>query len=384
MDLKQQIESLAPELVRLRRDFHRHPEVAFREKRTSEVIREHLEGLGLPVKPCGGLGLRAVLEGKSGGKTVALRADMDALPLFEEGDKEYISLNKGAAHACGHDGHMAVLMTAARVLASRRKEFTGRVVFLFQPAEELPPGGALPMVEDGALEGVDAVFGLHLWQGLPTGTVGAFKGPMMAQADNFSVTVRGRGGHGSMPHLACDPILAAAHVVTAAQSIVSRDVDPLKPAVVSFGAIQGGTVNNIIPAEVTLKGTVRTFDLDIQARIEDRLKTLVEETAEALGAEGRLDYEHGYPAVVNDAAMTDFALAAARRALGEDKVVPVDPVMGGEDFAYFLKKVPGAFLFFGAGDGKPFPHHHPAFDFDERALPAATLLEVSLALEFLG
>lgn len=212
-NIRREIESLNPQIVAWRRDFHSHPEVAFEEKRTSEVIKRYLESLGLPVTACGGLGLRAVLEGKPGGRSVALRADMDALPLVEEGDKEYISLNKGATHACGHDGHMAVLMAAAKILTAHKKELSGRVVFLFQPAEELPPGGAIRMVEDGALNGVDAIFGLHLWQGMPTGTVAAAKGPMMAQADNFTVTVKGRGGHGSMPHLATDTILVALSLI---------------------------------------------------------------------------------------------------------------------------------------------------------------------------
>ena len=382
--IRKEIERLAPQIISWRRDFHRHPEVAFNEMRTSEVIRKFLEGLGLPVAACGGLGLKAVLEGRPGGKTVALRAEMDALPLKEEGDKEYISQNEGATHACGHDGHMAALMAAAQVLTAHRTEWTGRIVFLFQPAEELPPGGALAMVKDGALDGVDAVFGLHLWQGLPTGRIGAVKGPMMAAADNFTVTVKGRGGHGSMPHQACDSILVASEIVVACQSIVSRSVDPLKPAVVSFGTIQGGTVNNIIPATVTMKGTVRTFDPAVQTVIEGRLKSVVGSTAEAFGAEATMEYFAGYPAVVNDPAKTDFALDVVRRTLGQDRVVPIDPVMGGEDFAYFLQKVPGVFLFFGAGDGRPYPHHHPCFDIDEAALPQAALLLVGLALEFLG
>lgn len=384
-DLKKEIETLTPQIVAWRRDFHQHPEVAFEEKRTSAVIRKYLEGLGLPVTACGGLGLKAVLEGKPGGKTVALRADMDALPLVEEGDKSYISLNAGATHACGHDGHMAIVMAAAKILSAHMKEIPGRVVFLFQPAEELPPGGAIRMVEDGALDGVDAVFGLHLWQGMPTGTVAAVKGPMMAQADNFTITVQGLGGHGSMPHLACDSILVASEIVVASQSIVSRNVDPLKPAVVSFGMIQGGAVNNIIPTTVTLKGTARTFDPILQSLIAARLKALVEMTAQAFGATAKLEYFRGYPALVNDPAMTDFALDIARKTLGPDRIItPIDPVMGGEDFAYFLQKAPGAFMFFGAGDGQRYPHHHPGFDIDEAALPPAALLLTRIALEFLG
>jgi len=383
-DLGKEFDALAGEIVSWRRDFHQHPEVAFNEKRTTEVVRKFLENLGLPVTTCQGVGLKAVLEGQPGGKIVALRADMDALPLDEEGEKEYLSLNKGAAHACGHDGHMSILMAAAKVLSLHTNDFRGRVVFLFQPAEELPPGGAMEMIKGGALQGVDAVFGLHLWQSLPTGRVAAPPGPLMAQADNFTITVTGQGGHGSMPHLASDTILVASEIVVASQSIVSRSVDPLKPAVVSFGAIQGGTVNNILPGSVCLKGTVRTFDPKVQLLIEYRLRRLAQDTARAFGAEAHLDYSIGYPAVINDPAMAELALAVVRKTLGPDRPIDMEPIMGGEDFAYYLHEVPGAFIFFGAGDGQTYPHHHPKFDIDEKALPEAACLMASLALEYLG
>ena len=382
--LETEIAALTGQLIAWRRDFHRHPEVAFEETRTSAVVREFLESLGLSVRSAGGTGLVAVLEGRPGGKTVALRADMDALPVQEQGGKEYGSLNRGVAHACGHDGHMAMMMAAAEVLTARKGEFSGRVVFLFQPAEEKPPGGAKRMVEEGALDGVDAVFGLHLWQAFPTGKVGVIKGPILAQADNFSIIVKGKGGHGALPHTAVDPIVAAAQIVANSQTIVSRNVDPLKPCVVTFGTVNGGTTNNIIPAEVALTGTVRTFDPAVQALAERRLREIAEETAKAFGASCQVDYMLGYPAVVNDAAMVDFATGVAKRVLGEGCLYPFDPVMGGEDFAFYLQKVPGAFIFLGAGDGHEFPHHHPAFDIDERALPVGALLYTSLALEFLG
>jgi len=381
--LEAEVAVLTAQIVAWRRDFHRHPEVAFKEKRTSSVIRQFLEGLGLAVRSAAGTGLVAVLEGKRGGKTVALRADMDALPVQEEGGKEYGSLNRGAAHACGHDGHMAMMMAAAKVLTGRRRDFSGRVVFLFQPAEEKPPGGAMKMVEEGALEGVDAVFGLHLWQSFPTGKIGVIPGPMLAQADNFDLTVKGKGGHGAMPHTAVDPIVAAAQIVVNCQTIVSRSVDPLKPCVVTFGTINGGTTHNIIPAEVALSGTVRTFDLAVQTLARRRLREIAEGTAKAFGALCRVRYEVGYPAVVNDAAMVDFAVGVAKRVLGKDCLQRFDPIMGGEDFAYYLQKVPGAFIFLGAGDGREFPHHHPAFDIDEKALPLGVLLLTSLALEYL-
>jgi amidohydrolase len=315
---------------------------------------------------------------------VALRADLDALPLQEEGEKPYASEIPGACHACGHDGHLAALMGAAEVLVRRRDLFLGRIVFLGQPAEELPPGGAKRMIEEGALDGVDAIFGLHFWQGLRTGTVGAVRGPMMAQSDNFRIAVVGRGGHGSMPQTTVDPILAAAHVVAALQSVVSRSVDPLAPAVLSFGSVHGGGASNVIPNEVKLQGTVRTFDPGVQAVMKARLAGVAEATARAFGASAVVEYEEGYPPLVNDPASVDFALDVAARSLGPARVVPLGPVMGGEDFAYYLRKVPGAFLFLGAGDGMPYPHHHPKFDLDEKALVPAALLLSALALEYLG
>jgi amidohydrolase len=267
-ELKKDVEKLTGKIIEWRRDFHRHPEIAYEEKRTSSVIRQFLESLDIPVAACAKTGLRGVLEGMSGGKTVALRADIDALPLKEEGDREYISENPEAAHACGHDGHMAILMGVAELLSQKKDQFKGKVVFLFQPSEERIPGGAKRMIEEGALEGVDAVFGLHLWQPLPTGSVGIVKGAMMAQPDAFTITVKGKGGHGSMPHTTVDPILVASHLVVNIQSIVSRNVDPLKPVVVSFGTVKGGTIYNIIPSEVSLTGTVRTFDSSIQSLVK--------------------------------------------------------------------------------------------------------------------
>ncbi len=382
-ELRKDAQSLQEQLTLWRRDFHRHPEIAFQEQRTSSVLRRFLEGLSVPVRTCAGTGLVGIMEGRAGGKTVALRADMDALPLKEEGDKAYLSENPGACHACGHDGHMSILMGVANLLASRRAQFRGRVVFLFQPSEEKLPGGALPMIAGGALEGVNAIFGLHLWQGLPTGAVACLKGAMMAATDEFAVTVIGKGGHGSLPQLSVDPVLAASQVIVNLHSIVSRNVDPLEAAVITVGKIEAGTANNIIPSQARMFGTVRTFNPEIKKLIEKRIAEVVEGTCRACGAEGGLKYDHGYPAVVNDAAMSDLALRVARQSLGPACVVNVNPVMGGEDFAYYLEKVPGAFLFFGMGDGTRYPHHHAAFDIDEDALPQAALLMSSLALEYL-
>ncbi len=382
-ELKKDVGALTSQIIDWRRDFHRHPEIAYREHRTSAVLKEFMEELDMPVQIVAKTGLCGRLEGQLGGRTIALRADIDALPLKEEGDKEYISENPEAAHACGHDGHMAVLMGVIELLSRRKKDLKGNAVFLFQPSEERIPGGAKQMIEEGALEGVEAVFGLHLWQQLPTGVVGLVKGAMMAQPDKFTIRIIGKGGHGSMPHQTVDPILVASQLVMNIQSIVSRNVDPLKPLVVSFGTINGGTIYNIIPGEVTLTGTVRSFEPAVQSLAEKRLKEISDATCRAFGAAAELHYEKGYPAVVNDAAMVDFVAEVTEEVLGQERVKFIDPVMGGEDFAYFLQKVPGAFLFFGMGDGMEYPHHHPAFDIDENALPQATLLMASLALRYL-
>jgi amidohydrolase len=383
-EFHEEIATMTPQLVAWRRDFHRHPEIANQERRTSGVIRAFLEGLGLEVATLAGTGLRAVIAGSAAGPTVALRADMDALPLQEEGSKEYLSENPGAAHSCGHDAHMAILMGVVELLAARREQLAGRVVALFQPSEEKFPGGAKPMIAEGALDGVEAIFGLHVWQSLPTGRIGIVKGPMLAQPDVFEIRVRGRGGHGALPQQTVDPIVTAAYLVANAQTIVSRNRDPLAPLVVTFGSIHGGTVDNIIPEEVVLQGTVRTFDDATQELAERRLKEIVRATCETFGASAEIDYRRGYPPVVNDAALVERVIEVATRTLGPEAVIPISPIMGGEDFAYYQQVIPGAFLFFGTGDGMPYPQHHPAYDIDERALPQAVSLMSALALDFLA
>ncbi len=382
-EIKSEAAALSGRMSDWRRGFHRRPETANNERETSAALKAFFERLGIPVRTLAGTGLRADLEGLPGGRTVALRADMDALPLNEEGDKPYRSEIPGACHACGHDGHMAALMGAAEILAARKNSFRGRVVFLCQPSEELPPGGAGPMIAEGALSGVDAVFGIHLWQTLPTGKIGVLKGTVMAQADNFRITVTGRGGHGSMPHATADPIVAAGQLIVALQSVVSRNVDPLKPAVLSFGTVNGGTVYNIIPNEVRLSGTVRTFEPGVQELMKKRLAEITEAIGRAGGVKTVLEYEDGYPPLVNPSDSVDFVVRTVESLWGREAIGPFAPVMGGEDFACYLGKVPGAFIFMGAGDGMPHPHHHPGFDLDERALAPAAALLAALAVSFL-
>ena len=377
------VDGVAAAVVEWRRDFHRHPELGFEERRTSQVVRDFLEATGIEVRTCGKTGLRGLLRGGTPGRTVALRADMDALPLAELNEHDYRSENPGVMHACGHDGHMAMLMGAARVLAARRETLAGNVVFLFQPSEEAPPGGAPLMVEEGALDGVDAIFGIHLWQPLPSGVVGLRAGAAMAQADEFEVTIHGRGGHASQPDVTVDPVVVASHVVVAAQTIVSRFANPLEPAVVSFTTIHGGRIHNIIPDTVTMTGTVRTLDLDTQRAIKQRLGEVCEQTCRLFGATAEFEYNDGYPPVVNDAASVELVRGVAASELGANRVVTIPPAMGGEDFAYYLQRVPGAFVMLGIGSDRPYPHHNARFDVDESVLPLGVRLMTAVALEML-
>jgi amidohydrolase len=381
--LTTEVDAIAGALVEWRRDFHRHPELAFEEHRTSRVVRAHLEAMGVEVRSCARTGLRGVLRGARPGRTVALRADMDALPVAEIADHGYRSENPGVMHACGHDGHMAILLGAARVLAARRETLQGDVVFLFQPSEENPPGGARLMIEEGALEGVDSIFGLHLWQPLPSGVVGVRAGAMMAQADEFEVVVQGRGGHASQPQMTVDPVVVASHVVVAAQTIVSRFTDPVEAAVVSFTTIHGGRIHNIIPDSVTMTGTVRTFDPATQLAVKHRLDEVCEGTCRLFGATADFKYTDGYPPLVNDGASVELAGRVAAREFGADRVRTIPPVMGGEDFAYYLQRVPGAFAMLGIGDARPYPHHNARFDIDENVLPVGVRLMTAVALEMM-
>ena len=382
-NLAAEIDPMAATLAEWRRDFHRHPELAFEERRTSAVIRAFLEFLGIEVGTCGRTGLRGVLRGGRPGRTVALRADMDALPVAEIAGHDYQSQNPGVMHACGHDGHMAILMGAAKVLAARRDTLPGSVVFLFQPAEENPPGGAALMIEDGALDGVDGIFGLHLWQPLPSGIVGLRAGALMAQADEFEVVVQGRGGHASQPNVTVDPVVVASHVVVVAQTIVSRFTNPLEPVVVSFTTVHGGRIHNIIPDEVTMTGTVRTLDPGTQLAVKQRLAEVCEATCRLFGATAAFTYKEGYPPVINDAASVDLVRRVAALELGGDSVRTIAPVMGGEDFAYYLQRVPGAFALLGMGDNQPHPHHNARFDIDETVLPLGVRLMTAVTLEML-
>ncbi|HEX7003042.1 MAG TPA: M20 family metallopeptidase [Trueperaceae bacterium] len=384
--LFRRLDALFPELVEFRRDLHMHPELSFQEERTPARIADFHRSLGLDVRTgVGGRGVVARLEGSRPGPTVALRADFDALPIQDEKDVPYKSTVPGVMHACGHDIHTAGLLGVAKVLSEAREELSGAVVFIHQFAEELTPGGARPMIEDGCLEGVDVIYGAHVHSPADFGKVGVRPGPLMAAADSFDVEITGRGGHGAMPHLAVDPIVTASQLVVNLQQIVSRGVDPLKSAVVTIGALSAGNAFNVIPETARLKGTVRAFDEEVRQSIKEALARIVDGTCQAAGATGRLDYHDGYPAVLNDEAEAARVMRLASELLGRENVQTIEPMMGGEDFAYYLQKVPGAFFFVGGRNqeqGAVHPHHHPLFDVDERAMLVAGKLFISSILDY--
>jgi len=381
--LSPDVSALAPDLVALRRDLHQNPELAWAERRTASRVAAFLEGAGLEVRAgVAGTGVVATARG-AGSRTVLLRVDMDGLPIQEQNDVPYTSRVPGVMHACGHDGHTAIGAAAARVLGRRR--LPGVVRILFQPAEE-GEGGAQRMIADGALEGVDVVLGIHLWNELPVGTVGVKAGPLMAAVDRLRIVIHGRGGHGGNPHRAADPVVAAAHVVVALQTVVAREVSPLQSAVVTLGAIHGGQAFNVIPDEVTLTGTVRTFDADVRRGVPERIRRIAEGVASALQCRAEVEVRPGNPAVVNDAGVAALARRAAARVVGEQGVVEPEPTMGGEDMAVYFERVPGCFAFVGSANrerGLDQPHHSPRFDFDEEALAIGCEFLVQAAEEAL-
>lgn len=380
------VEKITQQMIDDRRYLHQNPELAFEEENTARMVAERLRELGLEVQTgVAKTGVLGLLRGAKPGKTVLLRADMDALPIEEENDVPYRSQVPGKMHACGHDAHTAILLGVATVLAGMRDQISGTIKFAFQPAEEAI-GGAKPMIEAGVLENpkVDACFGLHVWQNLPVGTIGVIPRPMMASADRFKAVIHGRGGHAAEPHAAIDATLAACEAVVALQSLVSREVNPLKSAVVTVGQLHAGTASNIIASQATLEGTVRTFDAEVRQHLSTRIPELISSVAGALGATAEVEYEFGVPASVNDPAMCEIVRAAAAEVVGEENVVQPPPTMGSEDMSFFLEGAPGCYFFAGSsneGTGKTFTHHHPKFDIDEQVLPigAETLVRTVLA-----
>jgi amidohydrolase len=378
-------ESVIDEVVGWRRHLHRHPELSFEERETSAFVAETLGGFGdgLEVERPAEHAVIARLRTGRPGPVVALRADIDALPIAEQSGVDFASENPGVMHACGHDGHTSMLLGAARLLAGAADELPGgELRFLFQPAEELAPGGARDLVAAGAMEGVDFVYGCHLWTPLEYGKVAAMPGPFMAAADFFRLAITGRGGHGGLPHLADDVVAIGAQVVTNLQHVVARRVDPLERAVLSVGAFHAGDAPNVLPDRAELAGTVRSFDRAVRERMPELIEEIVRGVTSAHGASYELDYTFGYQPVVND----ETATALVRDVIPDDERADLAPIMGGDDFSAYLAEAPGCYAFIGAGDegaGATFPHHHPRFRIDERALETGVRLHVDVALRAL-
>jgi amidohydrolase len=381
--------ALEPDLVAWRRELHRHPELGFEEVRTAAFVERRLRDLGVEEIRTGvaRTGVVGILRARSAmAAPVLLRADMDALPIQEVDDgREYGSTVPGKMHACGHDGHTAMLLGAATLLASRTADLHRDVVLCFQPGEE-GMGGAREMIAEGVLDwsGAGSAFGLHLWSPFPVGTLHVRGGAIMAAQDEFAATVVGRGGHGALPHEARDPVVGAALGVTALQNVVARCVDPVRPAVATVGSMHAGSAPNVIPDRAHLRGTLRSFDEATRAVLRDRVEAALDGAARATGCELEFELRPGYPAVVNDVAAALRVRDLGRSVFGADRVVECPPVAAAEDFAYFLEAVPGAFAFVGAGNperGITAPHHAPAFDIDEAALPLGAELLARIALD---
>ena len=371
---------LEGEMRAIRRDIHRHPELAYEEKRTAALVAGRLREWGIPVhEGIGGTGVVGVVAAGGSSRSIGLRADMDALPIREATGLPYESVHEGLAHSCGHDGHTAMLLCAARYLAETRR-FDGRVHLIFQPAEE-GKAGARAMIEDRLFERFPCteVYALHNWPGLPAGTIATRPGPIMAAGDRVEIRVRARGGHAAQPHLSPDAILCAAQIVTAANTLVARRIDPNATAVLSLTRISGGTSHNVMPAEVAITGTIRSFDPAVQDRLEEGLRDVVEGTARAAGCTASLEYTRYYPATINDADCARHALEAGRALVGE-AIVAEAPAFTSEDFAFMLNAVPGAYIWIGQGSAqKPAALHTPGYDFNDEVLPVGAGLLATIA-----
>lgn len=380
------IDETYEEIVSLRRHFHENPELSFQEVETPKFIAEYHRKLGHEVREhVGGRGVVAILKGKKPGKTVALRADFDALPIQDEKDVPYKSKVDGVMHACGHDGHTASLLGLAKALNSLQDELAGTIVFIHQHAEELAPGGAIAMIKDGCLDGVDFIFGTHLWATEPVGKIQYKTGPIMAASDRFAITIQGQGGHGAKPHETKDSIVVGAQLVLALQQIVSRRVSPMNSAVVSVGSFDAKNAFNVIADSIKIVGTARSFDEKVQNILEKEIKRIVEGVCLSADVTGEVKYERGYPALVNHHEEALQVATLAKEIPGVVQVEDMIPQMGGEDFSYYLHHVKGAYFFTGAKNPaweKAYPHHHPKFDIDEKSLLISAKLLGDLALYY--
>lgn len=382
------LDSLNEEIISIRRHLHKYPELSFEEVETPAYIAEFHEKLGHTVKTgVGGNGVLAYLKGSHDGPTVALRADFDALPIHEETDLEFQSVNDGVMHACGHDGHTATLLGVAKALNKHKEELHGNVVFIHQHAEELPPGGAKPMIEDGALEGVDVIFGTHLQAQMPLYEINYRTDELQASSDSFEVTILGKGGHGAMPQDTKDSILIASQLVDNFQQIVSRRVNPLQSAVLSVCSFEAIGPYNVIANTAKIKGTVRTLNEQTRELMEKEMKRVIEGTCHLSGADFEFKYERGYPVLINHKEETEFVMNVAETVPEVKEIKETEPIMGGEDYSYYLQEVKGTYFFTGAqpeGVEDPYPHHHPKFDIDEKSLVVAAKILAKSTIEYMS
>src|SRR5215213_4478567 len=394
-DFLTQAKELFPYTQSLRRDFHMHPELGFREIRTGGIVARELESLGIEVtKGVGKTGVVALLEGAHPGPTLLLRFDMDALPIVEETGADYASQNSGVMHACGHDGHTAIGLTVARILNAHRDQLAGTIKFCFQPSEEgsngEEVGGAEMMMRDGLLDSpkVDKTLGLHIWNEKPLGWVGVAGGPYMAGADIFTIKITGKGGHGALPQNTMDPVVASAHIINALQTIVSRNIAPLETAVVSVTTVNAGTAFNVIPQTADLTGTIRTFDPNVWQKVVDRFEQIARGVGEAMGCQVEVSVKRMTPALINNEEIAAIVQDSARRALPESELdTACYATMGAEDMSFLLEKVPGCFFFVGSNDKSrhlDYGHHHPKFDFNEEALLRGSALMAAAAVDLLN
>ena len=373
-------------VIELRRDFHQHPEPSFQEFRTCKRIQEELLKMDIPFKIVAKTGVIATICGNKSGKTIVLRADMDALQVQECTGVDYSSLNKGVMHACAHDGHTSMLLGAARILKDMQQKIDGTVKLYFQPAEEIAQG-ALKMIEEEPLENVDGCFGIHLWSDLPIGTVSVEEGPRMASADIFKITINGKGGHGSLPHQTVDSVVVGSALVMNLQAIVSREISPLEAAVVTVGAFSSGTRFNVIANQAILDGTTRAFNPEVRNNFKHILERVLKGTCETYRAKGTLDYVYGTAPCINDSTCSKIATKSVETLLGKQGVIKMEKITGGEDFCYFLEKAPGVLAFVGARNPKKnadYPHHHEKFNIDEDSLEIGTALYAQYAIDFLN
>jgi amidohydrolase len=388
MDIKQIVATIADELVEMRRDFHAYPELGFEEHRTARVVEAYLQCLGIPTKRMAKTGVVGMIEGKFSGPVLMLRADLDALPVSEENEVDYCSKHKNVMHACGHDAHIAMLLGAAKILSGMRHNLAGSIKLVFQPNEEI--AGALQMIEEGVLDDppVNAAMGIHIWTPIPSGMIGVSAGAVMAGLEIFKITVKGSGGHTGSPETASDPIIAAADLVGAAQRIQTREISLLKPTVLMFGSISGGTKANIIPDTVTLEGSIRTLYADCgEHKPMERLKRIAQQVCSTHGCSCQVEWYRENIPLINDPELTQLAVSTASATLGDcSKVVPFG-CMASEDFSEFSARVPGVFVFLGSGNeakGCHYPHHNPRFNIDEDTLPDGVEMYVRFALSFLS